>query len=61
MPTATQSAPVVEYPAWTYSMKMLPFDILRPTTPDAVIRSRLDSVRSQGANTVLFYIEAEQS
>ncbi|MFF5212737.1 hypothetical protein [Streptosporangium sp. NPDC000396] len=48
------------YPAWTYGMKVWPFDILNPGDTEASIRERLDEAKNRGANTVIFYLEEEQ-
>jgi len=61
------------YPQWSFEMKIWPFDILYPfqtgfatlngvtATSNAQISDRLDSAVSKGANTVIFYIDDEQS
>jgi len=61
------------YPQWSFEMKIWPFDILYPfqtgfatlngvtATSDAQISGRLDAAVSKGANTVIFYIDDEQS
>lgn len=62
----------VEYPGWTYEMKVLPFDVLYPfetefaringetKTSDEEIRVRLTNANNEGANVVIFYIDNEQ-
>lgn len=49
-----------QFPSWTFSMKVWPFDILYPGTTLQRIRENLDRARNRGANTVIFYIEEEQ-
>ena len=49
-----------KFPAWTYAMKVWPFDILFPGTSLAQIRENLDCAVNHSANTVIFYIEEEQ-
>lgn len=64
----------VTYPDWTFSMKIRAFDVLYPfetgfarlsnngkETTDNDIAEKLDSVKKDGANTVIFYIDDEQS
>jgi hypothetical protein len=48
------------FPAWTYAMKVWPFDILYPGTSQAQIGNRLAAAVNSGANTVIIYIEEEQ-
>ncbi len=62
-----------EYPQWSKEMKVWPFDILYPfqtafatkngetATSDAEIQARLDDAVAHDANTVIFYIDEEQS
>lgn len=57
---ASTGAKAVSYPAWTYGMKVWPFDILNPGDTEASIRKRLDTAKGKGANTVIFYLEEEQ-
>lgn len=46
--------------AWVFSMKIRPFDLLFPDTTADEIQQNLDRVVSEGANTVILYIEEEQ-
>lgn len=48
------------FPAWAYSLKLWPFDLLFPDTSGAEIRQNLDRAARAGANTIIFYIEEEQ-
>ncbi|RLD10949.1 MAG: hypothetical protein DRI44_04760 [Chlamydiae bacterium] len=61
------------YPQWSLEMKVWPFDILYPfqtgfatlngttATSDTQIQNKLDAVVTKGANTVIFYIDDEQT
>jgi len=63
----------VEYPDWSYEMKIWPFDILYPfetafaringedKTSDTQIKSSLNEAKNKGANVVIFYIDEEQT
>ena len=48
------------FPEWTYAMKVWPFDLLFPDTTAEEIQQNLDQAETNGANTVIFYIEEEQ-
>ena len=47
------------FPEWTFSMRLWPFDILTPEMSDAEIDERLGSTVEVSANVVIFYIESE--
>ncbi|HYA40361.1 MAG TPA: hypothetical protein VEF34_03605 [Syntrophobacteraceae bacterium] len=57
------------FPAWTYEMKVWPFDVIYPehrcdpTNPPTTFQDiidRLNVAQAKGANTVIFYIDDEQ-
>jgi len=47
------------FPAWSFGMKIRPFDILYPTTTEAEIDARLQAISEEGADTTIVYIEEE--
>ncbi|MCK5851704.1 hypothetical protein KAH27_01635 [bacterium] len=63
----------INYPQWSFEMKVWPFDILYPfqtgfatlngvpATSDSEIQNKLDTVVNADANTVIFYIDDEQT
>ena len=47
------------FPQWTFSMKLWPFDILTPQTSQAETDEALANAVDEGATAVIFYIEEE--
>jgi len=48
------------FPAWSYQMKVWPFDIIYPSTTNSEIEAGVQAAVDSGANTLIFYIEEEQ-
>jgi len=47
------------FPDWTFSMRLWPFDILTPTMRNSEIKIRLKEAKANNANSLIFYIEVE--
>ncbi len=47
------------FPAWTFGMRLWPFDVLTPEMTPSQIEEQLDVAVAARANAVIFYVESE--